>query len=118
MRKEAGSVGDLISAALCMLAMTILLNHYLECVRLIQQKMEISQVARKYILQMETVGSLPEEARQRLCDELEEIGVEHLQLVGTTTGQVSYGEEIVLQIQGELADGYVFTERKVSTAKY
>ena len=118
MRKEKGSVGDLISVALCMLALTTLLVNYMGCVRLIQQKMEIGQLARKYILRMETFGTLPEEDRILLCEELEEIGVEELKLEGTTTWQVPYGEEIVLQIRGELKNGYEFTERRVSTAKY
>ena len=118
MRKEKGSVGDLISVALCMLAMSVLLLNYMGCVRLLQQKMEIGQLARKYILRMETFGTLPEEEQVLLCDELRAIGVEKLSLDGTTTWQVPYGEEIVLQIGGELTNGYEFMEKRVSTAKY
>ena len=118
MRKESGSVGDLIAVSLCMLAMTVLLTNYMDCVRLMQQKMEVSQIARKYILRMETIGALTEEDRLALCEELDNAGVEDVRLTGTTTWQVTYGEEIVLQIQGELQNGYEFTEKKVSTAKY
>ena len=118
MRKESGTVGDLMAVALCMLAMTVLLTNYMDCVQVIQQKIQISQIARKYILQMETTGSLDEEMNRRMCEELESVGVTELRLSGTTVGQAVYGEEIVLQIQGELSNGYVFTEKKVSTAKY
>lgn len=118
MRKESGTVGDLMSVTLCMLAMTVLLTNYMDSVRLIQQKMQVSQIARKYILQMETMGRLDEEMGLLLRGELEAVGVTGLQLSGTTTRQVTYGEEIVLLIQGELADDYEFTERRVSTAKH
>ena len=118
MRKESGTVGDLMSVTLCMLAMTVLLTNYMDSIRFIQQKMQISQIARKYILQMETVGGLDAERRNLLRQELEDVGVTALQLEGTTVGQVTYGEEIVLQIRGELADDYEFTEKRVSTAKH
>lgn len=118
MRKETGNVGDLIAVSLCMLAMTVLLTNYMDCVRLVQQKMEVGQIARKYILRMETFGFLSDADRLKLCVELDDAGVEDVQLAGTTTWQVSYGEEIILQIRGELRNGYEFTEKKVSTAKY
>lgn len=118
MRKESGSVGDFIAATLCMLAMTVLLNGYMDSVRMIQQKTEVAQIARKYILQMETTGLLREDARLQLCEELQEIGVNNISLEGTTTWRVTYGDDIVLQIRGELENGFTFTERKVSTAKY
>lgn len=107
-----------MSVTLCMLAMTVLLTNYMDCVNLIQQKTKVSQIARKYILQMETVGGLDGEMEVRLRDELEAVGVSRLQFDGTTVGRVTYGEEIVLQMQGELQNGYEFTEKKVSTAKH
>ena len=118
MRKESGTVGDLLSVTLCMLAMTVLLTNYMDCISLIQQKTKVSQIARKYILQMETEGGLDVEMETLLRDELDAVGVSNLRLEGTTIGQVTYGAEIVLQIKGELGDGYEFTEKKVSTAKH
>lgn len=118
MRKEAGTVGELMSVTLCMLAITILLTNYMDCVQVIQQKLQVSQIARKYILQMETTGGLDAEEERLLRDELNAAGVTKVQIDGTTAGQVTYGEEIVLQIQGELGDGYTFSEKKVSTAKH
>lgn len=118
MKKEGGNVGELLSAALCLLAMTVMLMSYMDCIQVIQQKLEISQVARQYILRMETVGSLSSPDYQKLCQELRNLGVDNLSLDGTTTRQVSYGEEIMLQIRGELSNGYEFSEKKVSTAKY
>ena len=107
-----------MTAGICVLAMTILMLAYLENAGLIQQKLEINQIARKYILRMETVGLLETEDRNKLCAELAAAGVTELSLDGTTLVQVGYGEPIVLWIQGKLKNEYEFTEKRVSTAKH
>lgn len=107
-----------MAAGLCLLAMTAVMVAYLGCVRLIQQKTQISQIARKYILRMETVGMLTDADRNALCSELEAAGATQIQLEGTTVWQVNYGEPITLQIQGKLENKHEFTEKRVSTAKH
>lgn len=107
-----------MAAGLCLLAMTAVMVAYLGCAGLIQQKMQISQIARKYILRMETMGMLTDADRIELYSELEGLGVTQIRLEGTTAWQVGYGEAITLQIQGELENGYEFTEKRVSTAKH
>lgn len=118
MTKEKGSIGDMVSTGICILAMTTLMFSYMGNISLIMQKMEISQIARKYILRMETVGMLTDEDRAELCVELAAAGVTELRLDGTTFAQAGYGEPIVLQLQGSLKEDYDFTERRVSTAKH
>ncbi len=118
MKKEQGNIGELLAAGLCIVAMTVLMFSYLNFVKVFQQKEHVGQIARKYILRMETVGMLNGDDEGKLMDELAEIGVKNVNLQGTTTWQVSYGEEIVLQIRGTLEEGYDFSEKRVSTAKY
>lgn len=118
MKKERGNIGDLLAAGLCLLAMTAVMMVYLYNARLIQQKTEAGQIARKYILRMETVGRLTDEDRAALYDELEAAGISQIRLEGTTAEQVGYGAPITLQIQGRLANGYEFVEKRVSTAKH
>lgn len=118
MKKQRGSIGDFLSTGLCLLAMTAVMVVYLGCAGLIQTKTQISQIARKYILRMETMGMLTDEDRSALFGELEAAGVTQIQLEGTTLWQVSYGEPIQLQIQGRMGDRYDFTEKRVSTAKH
>ena len=118
MKREEGSIGDLMAAGLCMLAMTVVMLSYLESARMIQQKTAAGQIARKYILRMETVGTLTDADRAALWGELEAAGITGITLDGTTTWQVDYGEPVALQIQGTLGSGYEFTEKRVSTAKH
>lgn len=118
MKKEKGNIGELLSSGLCLLAMTMLMLAYLNCVKVLGQKEQVGQIARKYILRMETVGHLTVEDERSLLEELTDVGVSDLSLGGTTTWQVPYGEGIVLEIRGKLEGRYVFTEKRVSTAKY
>lgn len=118
MKKEEGNIGDLIATGFCLLAMTVVMMTYLYNAGLIQQKAEVSQIARKYILRMETVGMLTDADSLALYEELEAAGISQIRLTGTTTWQVEYGEPIILQIRGRLKNGYEFTEKRVSTAKH
>lgn len=118
MKKEAGNIGDFLMICICMLMLTVLLTAYMDSVRLIDEKAEINQIARKYILKMESMGTLTESDRVRLCTELEEAGATEVSLEGSTFESAGYGEPIVLHIRGKLRGIYAFEEKRVSTAKY
>lgn len=72
----------------------------------IERKQAVNQIARKYILQMETVGGLTNDMETALKNELAEycenvslsVGSNH----STKVGQVSYGEDIDLWISADL----------------
>ena len=117
MRKEKGVAGEFPVVCLCLLALTVLLFSYLGSVKVLQQKETLGQIARKYLLIMETMGYLGQQDRQNLMVELEEMGLEQISLAGTSTCQRCYGDEIVLSIQGVLEDGHRVTEKRFSTAK-
>lgn len=107
-----------MAAGICMLAMTALMLSYMDNVWLIHQKAEVSQIARQYILKMETVGYLEEADRIRLGRELDSVGVTDLEFAGTTMSPVTYGDIITLEIRGRLGGEYDFEEKRVSTAKH
>jgi len=115
--QERGNVGSFMATTLCLLAMTVVMLFYMDNVQLIQQKTDVSQLARKYILRMETVGYLTSADRSMLTGELQAIGVTGVSYEGTTEETVGYGEPICLQIKGKLRGQYEFTEKRVSTAK-
>ncbi len=117
MRRQKGNISSLMVAGICILAMTVVMLSYMESVSLIQQKTEVSQLARKYILRMETVGYLTDEDSTALLQELQGMGVKEVSLSGTTLSGVSYGMPITLQISGKLKGEFVFEEKRTSTAK-
>lgn len=118
MKRERGSVADIMAAGLCMLAMTVVMLAYIGNAGLINTKASVNQIARKYILRMETTGQLTDADQIALVQELENVGVTELDLEGTTMEPVGYGEMIVLQIRGKLEDKYELKEKRVSTAKH
>lgn len=99
-RKSNGNVMDMVTIGLTILAMSIVVTAYLECTGLMLKKLEINQVSRRYILKMETEGYLTETGRLELLQELQSLGMENIDLSGTTLQPVSYGDTILLKITG------------------
>ena len=54
MKKNAGSAGEFMITGLCILAMSAVMILYIQCTELIQQKIQTGQLARRYLLKMET----------------------------------------------------------------
>lgn len=117
MKKEEGNVGEFLAALFILLAMTLVVLSYMDAVSLVQDKMEISQLARRYILEMETMGCLESNQEISLRQALEQLGVTDIDLEGTTTSPVGYSEPIVIEIRGKIKGKYVFQETRVSTSK-
>lgn len=130
-----GSVMNLVATMICVLAMTVIVLGYLGCIGLLERKAAISQVVRKYLLRMETIGYLTEDDSLALEAELTELGATELDFAGSTLNEVEYGTKIVLKIKGKIAaEGiltgdslfgtllgtvrYEFSEQKMSTAKH
>ena len=118
MKKEPGTVANIMVTGIFILAMTIVLLAFMDDMQLIQQKMEVDQIARRYILRMETVGYLQNSDQSELIAELTEWGVTEIDLGATTVSEVGYGGRIVLEIRGKLGGQYAFWEKRTSTAKY
>lgn len=102
MKKRKGSVMDILHVGVAVCAMTIVMMSYLNNMQLISAKEDVNQVARKYILRMETMGYLDDTGRLNLVHDLQEIGVTDIDLSGTTISDAGYGNSIYLVIQGKL----------------
>lgn len=61
---------------------------------------EQKQIAREYMLLMETEGYLNSTDEANLIDELENAGLSNISLEGTTLSEVNYGDRIYLVING------------------
>ena len=115
---EKGSIGEFLAVCIGLLLMCVLLVNFLDSVGLMNEKAEVDQIARKYILRMETCGQLTTADRASLCMELENAGVSGISLEGTSPNKVPYGETITLYIKGKLRGDIEFYEKRVSTAKH
>ncbi|MBO4980984.1 MAG: hypothetical protein J6C84_03710 [Lachnospiraceae bacterium] len=117
-KKEAGNLGELMTTGICILAMTFVMMAYMDCVDVIQDKLEAGQLARKYILRMETTGYLTMEDREELTGELTALGITEPGYAGSTLEEVLYGEPIELHITGKIKGEYPFEEHRYSTGKH
>ena len=118
MKKDRGTVADIMATGIFILAMTIVMTAFMDDMQLICRKMEIGQIARRYILRMETTGYLESKDQAEMLGELAEQGVADIDLGNTTRSEAGYGERVVLEIRGKLGGKYEFVEKRVSTAKY
>lgn len=133
-RCSNGSIMDFFTVFLYVLVLSIVMLAYLGSAQMLNSKIQISQISRKYILRMETVGYLPDDDRIKMEQELLAAGVEQLDLSGTTMSRVTFGSPIYLVIRGKLSfqalfvgndlfqaafsrTAFDFEERKMSTAK-
>ena len=66
----------------------------------ISDKWHMRQIAREYLLIMETEGYLPGADQVALKEELAECGLYNISLSGTTTSEVGYGDRVYLKISG------------------
>ena len=113
-----GSVGDVMPMCIFVICIAFVMISFANCVRLINVKASVSQVARQYILRMETYGYLTENDKEALMRTLADTGLTGVSLAGTDTSEVGYGNEIRLYIDGFTEDGYEIREFRTSTAKY
>ena len=134
-KHRKGSVVDVMSVGICVIAMTVLMLAYMGSVQLLNSKSQIDQIARKYILRMETVGYLTGNDQLEKTRELAALGAAELDYTGSTLNQVDYGSTISLVIRGKIPGRtvvtgsglfhttqeiawYEFEEQRISTAKY
>lgn len=100
--KRKGTVADALVPILAILTVSILMASFLYMLSLISMKENVKEIARKYLLEMETKGYLPAASNLKLRQDLMEIGMTDITLDGTTDTDVGYGNEIHLYISGNL----------------
>jgi len=115
---SSGSIGDLFSTGLFLLAISAITLTFIRCAAIINTDSEVSQLARKYILRMESAGYLTQEDQLQLLAELELLDLDAIDITGTTLSPPGYGSTITLRINARTEGGYAVNELRQSTAKY
>ena len=113
-----GSVGDVMPMCVFVVCIAYVLISFAGCVKLINTKSAVSQIAREYILKMETDGYLAEADKNEMLEDLSRAGLGDITLGNTDLNPVGYGSRVTLEIKGNTEDGYVISEYRTSTAKY
>lgn len=118
MKKEKGNIGDLCTTLFMVMAMIMVMSGFINSAKIISKKYEINNLARNYIIRMETQGYLTSGDERELIARLEALGITDISLAGTTRNEVEYGSTIDLRISGRVEGNYEFTQKKRSTTKH
>lgn len=100
-KKKCGSVLNILPVFLGIIAITILSLMYIYYVKDMDVREQAGQIARQYMLEMESTGYMTEDAQSSIIEALKAIGMNNINLSGTTMTEVEYGKEIVLVINAK-----------------
>lgn len=135
MKKRKGSIVDILPSMIMVIAAVMLIMVFFDLYQILSLNEDVKQIARKYMLTMETMGYLDPANQTTLVQELSDLQVTDIDLTGSTMSDAEYGNAVYLQISSKLPmeqlnmDGYdmlqfVFQDksipirvRRMSTAK-
>lgn len=100
-KKKCGSVLNILPVFLGIIAITILSLMYIYYVKDMDVREQAGQIARQYMLEMESTGYMTEDAQSSIIEALKAIGMNNINLSGTTMTEAGYGNEIVLVINAK-----------------
>lgn len=103
-KKQASIIENMLVMLLEMIVVCAFLVVIFGAFAGISDKWGMRQVAREYLLIMETDGYLSGTDQAKMIAELESYGLYNISLSGTTTREVEYGERIYLCISGTYDD--------------
>lgn len=135
MKKRKGSIVDILPSMIMVIAAVMLIMVFFDLYQILSLNEDVKQIARKYMLTMETMGYLDPANQTTLVQELSDLQVTDIDLTGSTMSDAEYGNAVYLQTSCKLPmeqlnmDGYdmlqfVFQDksipirvRRMSTAK-
>jgi len=88
----------MLPVLLAMIVVVAMTTMYFSYMSVCDTRQMADQIAREYILFMETTGYLNDEAKNDMITELEKLGLSNINLAGTTVSLKEYGNEITLNI--------------------
>lgn len=103
-KKKASVVENMLVALIGIVMVTAFLVIIFGAFSSISNKWAMRQVAREYMLIMETEGYLKPADQAALQTELESYGLYNISFSGSTTSEVNYGDRIYLNITGTYND--------------
>ncbi|MFI3238103.1 MAG: hypothetical protein R3Y47_08785 [Lachnospiraceae bacterium] len=99
-RKDQGFIHQILPVFFSIVVVLCIVIMSGEWMSVIRRRDEINQVARSYLLKMESTGYLQEEDKDDLLSLLGDMNISNIDLSGTTLSSVSYGDHIYLCIEG------------------
>ena len=109
--KKKGSMLSMLPVLLGMMAICVLSLMYLSYMSDYEKKEAADQLARQYMLKMESEGYMSETSKQHFISAMSELGFSQVNLSGTTFADAGYGNTIMLIVNAVLtSDNYSVTD--------
>ena len=101
-KKDEGMLDQFPPAIVVIVLLAVLWTGSMITASNINRSNDIQQVARTYLLQMETDGYLTEENKGLLLNDLAALDMVNIDLTGTSFTDVGYGNQVRLVIRGKV----------------
>ena len=101
-KKDKGMLDQFLPAIVVIVLLAVLWTGSMITASNINRSNDIQQVARTYLLQMETDGYLTEENKGLLLNDLAALDMINIDLTGTSFTDVGYGNQVRLMIRGKV----------------
>ena len=98
MKKRKGSIVDILPSMIMVIAAVMLIMVFFDLYQILSLNEDVKQIARKYMLTMETMGYLDPANQTTLVQELSDLQVTDIDLTGSTMSDAEYGNAVYLQI--------------------
>ena len=87
MKKRKGSIVDILPSMIMVIAAVMLIMVFFDLYQILSLNEDVKQIARKYMLTMETMGYLDPANQTTLVQELSDLQVTDIDLTGSTMSQ-------------------------------
>ena len=96
--RKKGDIENIIYSLICITTCFVIITMGINYIGAAKEYLDANQIARKYLLKMETAGYLSPAVSSELVSEMKDRGFKYIGLSGTTLSKVDYGDDIYLQI--------------------
>ncbi|MCD2345104.1 hypothetical protein [Clostridium guangxiense] len=97
-KKKDGSADTVVMSLIAILVMSVVFVYFISSVVPIKKSTDAEGIARKYMLKMEQNGYLTPDNETAMISDFKNIGINNIDISGTTLSQVNYGEDVYLCI--------------------
>lgn len=109
--KKKGSADTTVMVLIAILVMSFVFVFFISNVVPIKKSTDGEAIARKYMLKMEQKGYLTAENKTKMISDFNDIGIDNIDISGTTLNQVNYGDDVYLCIS------YKYPVKSIVTGK-
>ena len=97
---KPGIIDKVLPLLICLVVVTVMIHVFIGWTDTIKVKRDADTLVREYLLIMEAEGYLTVENKEKLLQELNDIGVEVSNWGDTSFSNVGYGNEVILEVNG------------------